>query len=56
MVSNWSYLNLLRHNFDFRLSNTVVVVDLLIVAIVVVAAAAAVVAPVVVAVGKGIQE
>ena len=56
MVSNWSYLNLLRHNFDFRLSNTVVAVDLLIVAVVVVAAAAAVVAPVVVAVGKGIQE
>ena len=50
VVSNWSHLNLGRHNFDFHLSNTVVAVDLF----VVVAAAAAVVVPVV-AVGKDIQ-
>ena len=43
MISNWSHLNLRRHNFDFHLSNTVV------------AAAAAVVVPVVVAVVKDIQ-
>ena len=48
MVSNWSHLNLRRHNFDFHLSNTVVAVDLF----VVVVAAAAVVVHVVVAVGK----
>ena len=50
MVSNWSHLNLRRHNFDFHLSNTVVAVDLF-----VVAAVAAVVVPVVVAVVKDIQ-
>ena len=48
VVSNWSHLNLRRHNFDFHLSNTVVAVDLF----VVVVAAAAVVAPVAIAVGK----
>ena len=52
VISNWSHLNLRRHNFDFHLSNTVVAVDLF----VVVVAAAAVVVPVVVAVGKDIQE
>ena len=52
MVSNWSHLNLRRHNFVFHLSNTVLAVDLFIV--VVVAAAAAVVVPVV-AVVKDIQ-
>ena len=46
MVSNWSHLNLRRHNFDFHLSNTVVAAA---------AAAAAVVVPVVVAVVKDIQ-
>ena len=51
MVSNWSHLNLRRHNFVFHLSNTVLAVDLFIV----VAAAAAVVVPVVVAVVKDIQ-
>ena len=50
VVSNWSHLNLRRHNFDFHLSNTVVAVDLFVVI------AAAVVVPVVVAVGKDIQE
>ena len=39
MVSNWSHLNLRRHNFDFHLSNFVLAVDLF----VVVAAAAVVV-------------
>ena len=53
MVSNWSQLNLRRHNFDFHLRNTVVVVDLFVVDA---AAAAAVVVSVVVAVGKDIQE
>ena len=52
MVSNWSHLNLRRHNFDFHLSNTVLAVDLF----VIVVAAAAVVVPVVVALGKDIQE
>ena len=47
MVSNWSHLNLRRHNFDFHLSNTVLAVDLFVVAVV---AAAAVVVPVVVVV------
>ena len=51
-ISNWSHLNLRRHNFDFHLSNTVVAVDLF----VVVVAAAAVVVPVVVAVGKNVQQ
>ena len=50
VISNWSHLNLRRHNFDFHLSNTVVAVDLFVVI------AAAVVVPVVVAVGKDIQE
>ena len=50
VISNWSHLNLRRHNFDFHLSNTVVAVDLF-----VVAAVAAVVVPVVVAVVKDIQ-
>ena len=39
VVSNWSHLNLRRHNFDFHLSNFVLAVDLF----VVVAAAAVVV-------------
>ena len=52
VVSNWSHLNLCRHNFDFHISNTVVAVDLF----VVVVAAAAVVVPVFVALGKDIQE
>ena len=51
MISNWSHLNLRRHNFDFHLCNTLIAVDLF-----VVVAAAAVVVPVVVAVGKDIQE
>ena len=50
VISNWSHLNLRRHNFDFHLSNTVVAADLFVVI------AAAVVVPVVVAVGKDIQE
>ena len=54
MISNWSNLNLRRHNFDFHLCNTLVAVDLFVVAAVVVAAAAVVV-PVVVAVGKNVQ-
>ena len=57
MISNWSHLNLRRHNFDFHLCNTVVAVDLFVaVAVVVAAAAAAVVVPVVVAVGKNVQQ
>ena len=60
MISNWSHLNLRRHNFDFHLCNTVVAVDLFVaVAVVVVAAAAtaaAEVIPVVVVVGKNIQQ
>ena len=56
-ISNWSHLNLRRHNFDFRLCDTVVAVDLFVAAAVVVAAAAAaVVVPVVVAVGKNVQQ
>ena len=51
VVSNWSHLNLCRHNFDFHISNTVVAVDLF-----VLVAAAAVVVPVVVAVGKDMRE
>ena len=54
VVSNWSHLNLCRHNFDFHLYNTVVSVDLF-VAVAVVVAAAAVVVPVV-AVGKNVQQ
>ena len=53
VVSNWSHLNLRRHNFDFHLSNTVLAVDLFVVAVVV--AAAAVVVPVAVAVVKDIE-
>ena len=53
MISNWSHLNLRRHNFDFHLCNTVVAVDLF---VVVAAAATAVVVPVVVAVGKNVQQ
>ena len=49
VVLNWPHLNLHRHNFDFHLSNTVVAVDLFV-------NAAAVVVPVVVTVGKDIQE
>ena len=56
MISNWSHLNLPRHNFDFHLCNTVVAVDLFVAVAAVVIAAAAVVVPVVVAVGKDIQE
>ena len=60
MISNWSHLNLPRHNFDFHLCNTVVAVDLFVVVAVVAvaaaAAAAAVVVPVVVAVGKNVQQ
>ena len=54
MISNWSHLNLRRHNFDFHLCNTVVAVDLFVVVAVVVAAA--VVVTVVVAVGKNVQQ
>ena len=58
MISNWSHLNRRHHNFGFHLCNTVVAVDLFVVAAVVVAAAAAaaVVVPVVVAVGKNVQQ
>ena len=56
VISNWSHLNLRRYNFDFHLCNTVVAVNLFVVVAVVVIAAAAVVVPVVVAVGKDIQE
>ena len=38
VVSNWSHLNLHRHNFDFHLSNTILAVDLFVVVAVVVAA------------------
>ena len=55
VISNWSDINLRRHNFDFHLCNTVVVVDLFVVAAVVVAAAA-VVFPVIAAVGKNVQQ
>ena len=56
MISNWSDLNLCRHNFDFHLCNTVAAADLFAVVVVVAAAAAAaVVVPVVVAAGKNIQ-
>ena len=53
VISNWSHLNLCRHNFDFHLCNTVVAVDLF---VVVAAAATAVVVTVVVAVGKNVQQ
>ena len=55
VISNWPHVNLRHHNFDFRLCNTVVAVDLFVV-VAVVAAAAAVVVPVVVAVGKNVQQ
>ena len=55
MVSNWSHLNLRRHNFDFNLSSTVLAVDLFVAVAIVIVAAAAVVIPVVVAVVKDIQ-
>ena len=56
MVSNWSHLNLRRHNFDFHLSNTVLAANLFaVVAVVVAAAAAAVVVPVVAVIVKDIQ-
>ena len=56
MISNWSRLNLRRHNFDFHLFNTVGAVDLFVALAVAVAAAAAVVVPVVVVVGKNVQQ
>ena len=60
MISNWSHLNLRRHNFGFHLCNTVVAADLFVVAAIVVAAAAAaaaaVVVPVIVTVGKNVQQ
>ena len=46
VISNWSYLNLRRHNFDFHLCNTVVAV----------AIAAAVVFIPVVDVDKNVQQ
>ena len=54
MVSNWSHLNIRRHNFNFHLCNTVVAVDLFAVTVVVVAAAAVII-PVIAAVGKNVQ-
>ena len=51
MILNWSHLILCRHNFDFRLCNTVMPVDLF-----VAVAAAAVFVNVVVAVGKKVQQ
>ena len=48
VVSNWSHLNLRHHNFGFHLSNTVDLFN--------VVTACALVVPVVVAVGKDIQE
>ena len=56
VISNWSHLNLRRHSFDFHLCNNVVAVDLFVVVAVVVIAAAAAVVPVVVAVGKNVQQ
>ena len=56
MISNWSHLNLRRHNFGFHLCNAIVAVDLFVVVAVVVAAAVTVVVPVVVAVGKNVQQ
>ena len=57
VVSNWSHLNLRRHNFDFNLCNTVVAVDLfVVVAVVVAAVATAAVVVHVVAVGKNVQQ
>ena len=60
MISNWSHVNLPRHNFDFHLCNTVVAVDLFVViaaaGAAAGAAAAAVVVPVTVAVGKNVQQ
>ena len=56
VILNWSHLNFRRYNFDFHLCNTVVAVNLFVVVAVVVIAAAAVVVPVVVAVGKNVQQ
>ena len=57
VVSNWSHLNLRRHNFGFYLCNTVVTVDLFVaVRVVAVVGAAAVVLHVVVAVGRNVQQ
>ena len=56
VVSNWYYLNIHHHNFDFHLCNTVVAGDLFAVFAVLVAAAAVVAVPVVVAVGKNVVE
>ena len=58
VVSNWSHLNIRRHNFGFYLCNAVVAVDLFVAVMVVavVAAAAAVVVHVVVAVGRNVQQ
>ena len=54
--SNWSHINIHRHNFDFHLRNTVVAVNFFVVdAVVAVVAVAPVVVPVVVAVVKDIQ-
>ena len=55
VISNWSDINLRRHNFVFHLCSTGVVVDLFVVVAVVVAAAA-VVFPVIAAVGKNVQQ
>ena len=52
VISNLSHLNLCHHNFDFYIKNNIVAVDLFVVVVV----AAAVVVPVVVAVGKDMQE
>ena len=61
MISNWSHLNLPRHNFDFHLCNTVATVNLFVVVTVVavvavVVAAAAEVVPVIGAVDKNGQQ
>ena len=57
VVSNWYYLNLHHHNFDFHLCNIVAAGDLFAVfAVLVAAAAVVVVVPGVVAVGKNVAE
>ena len=56
VVSNWYYLILHHHNFDFHLCNAVVAGDLFAVVAILVAAASVVVVPVVVAVGKNVAE
>ena len=50
LISDWSHLNLRRHNFDFHLCNTVVAVDLFAVV------AAVAVFPIVVVVAKNLQQ